>query len=219
MEVDGERPPHSPPLTPSTRCPSADLADPPHAASTTESRHSEDTEVASDSAFHTPEPGNSALSLPPPSPAMSTRHHDEPGEAGPRDSGIETGRRTTRTSSSSSRPTTSISFMSPNMSALVPPDEDRPDLWRSDHAPPTFRPRVQNTESDSEWMGLQRQEINGPIGAGVYHTRTRPRPRGVRRIFAFFGCGTGDRYRKDLVGLIWNLLFGFMQVRLPHVLC
>lgn len=49
------------------------------------------------------------------------------------------------------------------------------------------------------------------------HLRAAYRPRGirgiVRNVYAFFGFGTGNRARKELVSLVWNISFGFVQVR------
>lgn len=35
----------------------------------------------------------------------------------------------------------------------------------------------------------------------------------VKRTLAFFGYGTGNRHRRELVSLVWTICFGFVQVR------
>lgn len=208
MEVEGQQSPHGPPTlhTSSTRRLSADSVNPLRTTSTDERRSSQNTTPLSDSAFHTPDPGSSAVSLPPPT---SPRHHDESNESDPRDSGIDTITPTSRIGSH-------FSQSLPNIPALVPLDEDRPDLWRSDYEAPTFRPRIQVGDPALQLRDIRRQTgVEIPLDSPVH---PQPRPRGVRRVFAALGYGAGNRYRKDLVGLIWNLCFGFIQVCLCRIM-
>ncbi|EJD03098.1 uncharacterized protein FOMMEDRAFT_168159 [Fomitiporia mediterranea MF3/22] len=200
MEAEARQSQHSLQHAPTPASPTNSV-DPVQTSSSPEGRPSEDVSY---SAFYTPDPGISALSLPP-SPSSSTsrtRQYDQLRQAGPRDSGIDTNMHTNRTSGF-------FSQSMPNLPPLMPPVDDRPDLWQTGFEPPTFRPRNPGVDATHQWP----QHDHAPnfnLAADV-RNHPRPPPHGFRRVFAFFGYGTGNRYRKDLVALLWTLIFGFIQ--------
>ncbi|OCB88718.1 hypothetical protein A7U60_g4099 [Sanghuangporus baumii] len=183
-------------------------------ASRAESRQSDETAPISDSAFQTPDPGVSAFSLPPlasPTSADVPEHDDlrQPEQTQPRqrqqlrDSGIDSSTSLNRISNRNSQ-------SMPNLPPLMPQGEDRPDLWQNELRPPTFRPRTRSRDAIAQGVAT-----NHLAGMGFFDdTRDPPPPRqhGIRRVLAFLGFGTSDRHRRELVGLVWNLGFGFVQI-------
>ena len=78
----------------------------------------------------------------------------------------------------------------------------------------TYRPRPANAQlaldRAARRAGGQRQQT--PDASRMHANEGRVR-RTVRRILAFFGYGTGNRQRRELVSLVWTFCFGFVQVR------
>ncbi|KAL5523621.1 hypothetical protein ACEPAG_7794 [Sanghuangporus baumii] len=182
-------------------------------ASTAESRQSDETAPISDSAFQTPDPGVSAFSLPPLASPTSAdvREHDDsrqPEQIQPRqrqqlrDSGIDS-------STSSNRISNRYSQSMPNLPPLMPPGEDRPDLWQNEHQPPTFRPRTRSRDAIAQGGATNSLIV---VFSDDMQDQPPSRQHGVRRVLAFLGFGTSDRRRRELVGLVWNLGFGFVQI-------
>lgn len=195
----------------------------------TEIRQSEQKAPISHSLFQTPNPGASSVSLPlltshapTDTPEIDDSRQPEQNQSRQRveqqqqeheheqhlrDSGIDTSTSTNRTSNRRSQ-------SMPNLpQLLMPPGEDRPDLWQSEQEPPTFRPRMRSRDAA---IDAQDAAAGQPF---VVHlnddVRDPPRQQqqGVRRVATFLGYGTNNRYRKELIGLLWNLGFGFIQVR------
>lgn len=173
-----------------------------HVESIAQKRTSEDATPAIDAIPHTPETDGSPLSHQSPVSSPPALIHQTESSSDARDLGVDAGAPIIRVARPSSDSTLS-------MPSLMPIDEDRSDLWRNGHDPPTFRPRTENVDSGVQTTAV----VNNNTEERIYAI-PRPRRRGVRRVFAFFGYGTGNRHRKELVSLIWTISFGSIQVRM-----
>ncbi|THH05380.1 hypothetical protein EW145_g4837 [Phellinidium pouzarii] len=131
------------------------------------------------------EEGSGGSTQHPSLPAAALRRYDWARQPGVRDSGLAT-------SSSISQFNTTIRESPPQRHAFEPLAEDRPSLFRVGLPPPPTVARERPAQIRRVPVSNQRRRVSD-------------------RALAFFGYGSGNRHRKELVALVWTLSFAFIQ--------